>query len=98
MLLEHWIINVQIGHIIIPLWVVWIKEHSLQWELWANSSNNVKKIQHLLNGLVSLLPHTSAIMYKRELEITYLWTGRLPSSTPRRAMVVKYLSIFKIII
>ena len=23
-LLEHWVINVEVGHIIIPLWIVWI--------------------------------------------------------------------------
>ncbi len=36
-----------------------IQEHSVQRELRSNSLADIKKIEHLLNGLVSLLSHTS---------------------------------------
>ena len=88
------VLNVQIGHIIIPLRVVGVQEHSVEGELWSNTLGNIKKIKHLLNGLVALLAHTSAqIGVLGEQNETYLWTGRLPLSTPRSATVVKYLSI-----
>ena len=59
MLLELRIVDVQVSHIIIPLRIVRVQEHGLEWELWANSLDNVQQIKHLLNGLVSFLPHTS---------------------------------------
>ena len=59
MVLDCWIIDVQVSHIIIPLWIMGIKEHGLQWELWSNSLDDIKEIEHLLDGLVSLLSHAS---------------------------------------
>ena len=55
----HIVINVQVCHIIIPFWIRWVQEQSWEWELWADSANNVEKIKHLFNRLVSLLSHTS---------------------------------------
>ena len=97
-LLEERVINVQISHVIIPLWIVRVQQHRLKWEFRANSLDHIEQVQHLLDRFVSLLPHTSAFQYQLSNEIndTYLWTGRLPSSTPSKAMVVKYLSILLI--
>jgi len=61
-LFEKWIINIEVSHIIIPLWIMWVQKHSLQWELWANSLNNIKEIKHLLNRFVSLLSHASVFL------------------------------------
>ena len=36
-----------------------IQEHGVQRELRSNSLADIKKIEHLLDGLVSLLSHTS---------------------------------------
>ena len=36
-----------------------IQEHSVKRELRSNSLADIKKIEHLLDGLVSLLSHTS---------------------------------------
>jgi len=53
------VLNVQIGHIIIPFGVVGVQEHSFKRELRANTLCNVEEIEHLLNRLVALLTHTS---------------------------------------
>ena len=58
--LVEWVFNVQICHVIIPLWIVWVQHHSLEWESWSDSLDYIKQVKHLLNGLVSLLSHTSA--------------------------------------
>lgn len=47
-----------------------IQEHSVQRELRSNSLADIKKIEHLLNGLVSLLSHTSKFK-----EVKYLSFG-----------------------
>jgi hypothetical protein len=36
-----------------------IQEHGIERELRSNSLADIKKIEHLLDGLVSLLSHTS---------------------------------------
>ena len=54
------IVDIQVGHVIIPLWIVWVQHHSLEWESWSDSLDYIKQVKHLLNGLVSLLSHTSA--------------------------------------
>ena len=52
-----------------------------------------EEVEHLLDGLVSLLSHASIEQRLALCNMAYLWTGKLPSLTPRRATVVKYLSI-----
>ena len=87
------VVHVQVGHVIVPLGIVRVQEHSFQRELRSDSSDHIEQVEHLLDGLVSLLSHTS-VQRRSGFEMgTYLWTGRFPSSTPRRAIVVKYLSI-----
>ena len=53
------VLNVQVGHIIIPFGVVRVQEHSLKRELRSNTLGNIKEIEHLLDRLVTLLAHTS---------------------------------------
>jgi hypothetical protein len=52
-----------------------IQEHSVQRELRSNSLADIKKIEHLLDGLVSLLSHTSKFK-----EVKYLRFGLAVSS------------------
>lgn len=66
------VLDVQVGHVIIPLRVVGIEEHGINRELWSNALGNIKQIKHLLNRLVTLLAHTSADMESgRELVTDY---------------------------
>ena len=44
-----WIVHIQIGHIVVPLWIVRVKEHGVKWELRSNSFHNIEKIEHLFN-------------------------------------------------
>jgi len=44
---------------ILNLTIMGIQEHSVQRELRSDSLADIKKIEHLLDGLVSLLSHTS---------------------------------------
>ena len=80
------------------LTIVGVQEHGVEGELGSDSLDDIKEVEHLLNRLVSLLSHTSidkeklSFVFRSQSE-SYLWTGRLPSLTPRRATVVKYLSI-----
>ena len=48
--------------LLIYLTIMGIKEHSIKGELGANSFADIKKIEHLLNRLVSLLSHASIII------------------------------------
>ena len=38
----HRVVNIQISHIIIPFWIMWVQHQCLQWELWANSFSYVQ--------------------------------------------------------
>jgi UDP-N-acetylglucosamine:LPS N-acetylglucosamine transferase len=57
--LVDWVVNVEVSHVVVPLWVVGIKEHGVEWELWSNSFYYVQQVEHLLDGLVTLLSHTT---------------------------------------
>ena len=48
-LLVGWVVNVQIGHIIIPLWIMWIQEHRIERELWTHSFCHIQQVKNLLN-------------------------------------------------
>ena len=76
--LEQRIINVKVSHIIIPLWVIWIQEHRVQWELWPNSLHDVKKVQHLFDGFISLLSHASIIIVGFSLLVLTYELGGCP--------------------
>jgi hypothetical protein len=43
----------------IKLTIVRVQEHGVKRELGSNSLADIKEIQHLFDGLVSLLSHTS---------------------------------------
>ena len=67
---SHSAINYCVINIILSLTIMGIQEHSVQRELRSNSLADIKKIEHLLNGLVSLLSHTSKFK-----EVKYLSFG-----------------------
>jgi hypothetical protein len=54
---------------------VGVQEHGVEGELGSNSLADIKKIEHLLDGLVSLLSHTSKFK-----EVKYLRFGLAVSS------------------
>ena len=61
------VLNIQVSHIIVPLRIMWVQEHGIKGELGSNSLGNVEKVEHLLNGLVTLLSHTSVYGNKQML-------------------------------
>ena len=67
---SHSAINYCVINFILSLTIMVIQEHSVQRELRSNSLADIKKIEHLLNGLVSLLSHTSKFK-----EVKYLSFG-----------------------
>ena len=43
------VLNVQVGHIIIPFRIVGVEEHSLERELRSNTLGDIKQVEHLLD-------------------------------------------------
>ena len=44
------------------LTIMGVEEHGIEGEFRSNSLADVKEIEHLFNGFVSLLPHTSIMV------------------------------------
>ena len=63
-LLVVWVVDIQVGHVIVPFGIVWVKEEGIEWELWSNTFGHIEQVKHLFNGLVALLAHTSAQLGK----------------------------------
>ena len=68
-LLVVWVIDVEIGHIVVPFGVVRVEEKCIKWELWSNTSADIKQVEHLFDRLVTLLAHTSVDMREELLDI-----------------------------
>ena len=58
------VFNVKISHVVVPLGIIWVEEHSVQWELRSNTLDNVEQVKHFFNRFISLLPHTSILKYQ----------------------------------
>ena len=48
-LLVVWVVNIEVGHVIIPFGVVGIQKHGVERELWPDSLNDVEQVKHLLD-------------------------------------------------
>ena len=60
-LLVQRVVHIQISHVVVPLRIVGVQEQCVEWELWSNSFAHIEQIEHLLDGLVTLLSHTSIV-------------------------------------
>ena len=49
----------QMINLIYTLTIVGVQEHGVEGELGSDSLADIEEVEHLLNRLVSLLPHTS---------------------------------------
>ena len=58
-LLVQRVVHIQISHVVVPLWIVGVQEQCVEWELWSDSFAHIEQVEHLLDGFVTLLSHTS---------------------------------------
>lgn len=56
-LLVEWVVDVQVGHVVVPLRIIRVQEHALKRESGPDPLDDVQQVHHLLHTLVALVPH-----------------------------------------